>query len=213
MAGSPTRAARRGRSILRLRRQTSGPRSASPDTPQPSGRRKARPKNSSSPRRTPPTALAPGTQSELDHLVPLELGGANDAANLWPEAGPVPNPKDSVEGVLNSAVCDGRISLASAQRAIARDWRTAESALRLGAPAPSPAPAQPAHALACSASVSNSSPADYTTVDIDLQTAAGASVTTVAHYKTQITRRLPSPTGQGASWSPTTSAAPRPDSP
>jgi hypothetical protein len=132
----------------------------------------------------PAYGLAPGTQSELDHLVPLELGGANDAANLWPEAGPVPNPKDSVEGVLNSAVCDGRISLASAQRAIARDWETAESALRLGAPAPSPAPAQSAHALSCSASVSSRSPADYTTVDIDVQTAAAASVTTVAHYKT-----------------------------
>jgi hypothetical protein len=32
--------------------------------------------------------------------VPLELGGANEAANLWPEAGPVPNPKDSVERTL-----------------------------------------------------------------------------------------------------------------
>ena len=130
----------------------------------------------------PAYGLAAGTPGELDHLVPLELGGANDAANLWPEAGPVPNPKDSVEDTLHRAVCDGPVGLARAQRAIARDWETAESSLGLSAPAPSPAPA--VQALACSASVSSSSPADYTTVDIDVHTAAGASVTTVAHYKT-----------------------------
>lgn len=67
--------------------------------------------------------------SELDHLVPLELGGANDAANLWPETGSIPNPKDSVEDALNRAVCDGQVSLSRAQRAIARDWETAESRL------------------------------------------------------------------------------------
>ena len=75
--------------------------------------------------------MAAGTESELDHLVSLELGGANDAANLWPEAGSVPNPKDSVERALNRAVCDGRIPLSRAQRAIARNWETAESRLGL----------------------------------------------------------------------------------
>jgi hypothetical protein len=132
----------------------------------------------------PAYGLAAATPGELDHLVPLELGGANDAANLWPEAGPVPNPKDSVEDTLHRAVCDGQVGLARAQRAIARDWETAESRLGLSAPAPSPSPAPAVQALACSASVSSSSPADYTTVDIDVHTAAGASVTTVAHYKT-----------------------------
>jgi hypothetical protein len=39
---------------------------------------------------------------ELDHEVPLELGGANDARNLWVEAGSIPNPKDAVEGALSS---------------------------------------------------------------------------------------------------------------
>ena len=39
---------------------------------------------------------------ELDHLVPLELGGANDARNLWVEAGSIPNPKDAVEDALSS---------------------------------------------------------------------------------------------------------------
>ena len=67
--------------------------------------------------------------TELDHLVPLELGGSNDATNLWPEAPGSPNPKDGVESALNHAVCDGRVSLAAAQRAIASDWLTAEKNL------------------------------------------------------------------------------------
>lgn len=69
--------------------------------------------------------------SELDHLVPLELGGSNDITNLWPEVGRVPNPKDKVEGALNRAVCDGRARLAAAQNAIASDWMTAERRLGL----------------------------------------------------------------------------------
>jgi hypothetical protein len=70
-------------------------------------------------------------KTELDHLVSLELGGSNDAANLWPENPPTPNPKDKVENALHRAVCDGRVTLAAAQRAIARDWLTAESDLGL----------------------------------------------------------------------------------
>jgi hypothetical protein len=128
-----------------------------------------------------------GDQSELDHLVPLELGGDNDAANLWPEVGSVPNPKDEVEDALNQAVCDGRVSLARAQRAIANNWETAESRLGFSAVPPAPAPSNPARhsgSLPCAASVSNSSPADYSTVHIYVRTASAASVTTVAHYKT-----------------------------
>ena len=70
-------------------------------------------------------------RTELDHLVPLELGGSNDATNLWPQSPPVPNPKDSVENALNAAVCDGRVSLTAAQNAIASDWLTAERKLGL----------------------------------------------------------------------------------
>jgi hypothetical protein len=70
-----------------------------------------------------------GTVSELDHLVPLELGGANDAANLWPEVGKLPNPKDKVENDLHKAVCSGKVTLAAAQQAIASDWMTAEAKL------------------------------------------------------------------------------------
>src|SRR5579862_6455210 len=70
-------------------------------------------------------------RTELDHLVPLELGGSNDATNLWPEYPASPNPKDKVEDALNAAVCDGRVALAAAQKAIAADWLTAEHKLGL----------------------------------------------------------------------------------
>jgi hypothetical protein len=73
--------------------------------------------------------IAGGATSELDHLVSLELGGSNDITNLWPEVGPLPNPKDKVENALHRAVCDGQVSLVAAQRAIARNWRTAETRL------------------------------------------------------------------------------------
>jgi hypothetical protein len=69
---------------------------------------------------------------ELDHEIPLELGGANDARNLWVEAGSIPNPKDAVEDALNRAVCDGKVKLRDAQAAIAKNWLRAEAALGLG---------------------------------------------------------------------------------
>lgn len=63
---------------------------------------------------------------EYDHLVPLELGGANSTSNLWPEAGVIPNAKDKVENNLHAAVCAGRIGLHQAQEEIALDWTTAK---------------------------------------------------------------------------------------
>src|SRR5665811_2237514 len=74
---------------------------------------------------------------EYDHFVPLELGGAtNDPRNLWPEPGASPNPKDTVENELRQKVCDGRITLAQAQREIVTNW------VRLAQPS-SPAPSGP----------------------------------------------------------------------
>ncbi|MGI8334835.1 hypothetical protein ACRYCC_33195 [Actinomadura scrupuli] len=70
-------------------------------------------------------------KSELDHQVSLELGGDNDIANLWPEVGKIPNPKDAVENRLHRAVCAGTVTLAAAQRAIATDWIHAERDLGL----------------------------------------------------------------------------------
>ena len=65
---------------------------------------------------------------EVDHLVPLELGGGNDLSNLWPEAAnPRPgfHEKDGLENRLHDLVCAGRLGLGTAQRAIARDWLAA----------------------------------------------------------------------------------------
>jgi hypothetical protein len=69
-------------------------------------------------------------QTELDHLIPLELGGdPRDVRNLWPEprrsAGGRAEDKDTIENALHRDVCAGRISLAEAQRRIATDWTTA----------------------------------------------------------------------------------------
>jgi hypothetical protein len=62
---------------------------------------------------------------EADHLIPLELGGSNDIANLFPEAGD-PKPgfkeKDLVENYLHNEVCAGNIPLDIAQKEIAMDW-------------------------------------------------------------------------------------------
>jgi hypothetical protein len=82
----------------------------------------------------PDYGIPPGTPTELDHLVPLELGGSNDASNLWPEAPPTPNPKDSVEDALHKWVCSAPggpsgARLHEAQAAIAKDWLTAERVL------------------------------------------------------------------------------------
>lgn len=66
-----------------------------------------------------------GICCELDHLIPLELGGSNREQNLWPEPYNVlwnARAKDRLEGRLHKLVCDGSIDLATAQREIASDW-------------------------------------------------------------------------------------------
>jgi hypothetical protein len=78
---------------------------------------------------------APGSY-ELDHLIPLELGGDNTIANLWPEASPGYHAKDTIEDNLHDAVCAGAVSLRTAQQEIAHDWR------RTAVGAPSTAPAR-----------------------------------------------------------------------
>ena len=69
---------------------------------------------------------------ELDHLVPLALGGDNTAANLFPEAAE-PKPgfkeKDVVEVYLQEEVCAGKVDLAAAQKQIAADWTAIYSLL------------------------------------------------------------------------------------
>ena len=63
---------------------------------------------------------------EVDHLVPLELGGdPTDIRNIWPQPIVAAKQKDEVENELHDLVCSGRLPLRQAQTAIARDWKTA----------------------------------------------------------------------------------------
>ena len=67
----------------------------------------------------------PSGAYEVDHFIPLALGGSNDIANLFLEAAePTPgfHEKDIVEVYLQQEVCSGRAALGAAQRQIATDW-------------------------------------------------------------------------------------------
>src|SRR5437660_2135449 len=67
---------------------------------------------------------------ELDHLISLELGGADTVDNIWPQCGPDGavlserffKRKDAVENFLAKQVREGKMSLADAQKGIATDW-------------------------------------------------------------------------------------------
>jgi uncharacterized repeat protein (TIGR02543 family) len=62
---------------------------------------------------------------EMDQIVPVELGGSDNIANLYPEAAtPAPGykVKDKLERKLRSLVCSGHLSLRLAQRDLASNW-------------------------------------------------------------------------------------------
>ncbi len=89
---------------------------------------------------------------ELDHLIPLELGGDNTASNLWPEPYHGTNSadvKDHLENRLHALVCDQQVGLREAQQAFAGNWLTAAvkyDALPPTKPAPVRTEAVPVHA-------------------------------------------------------------------
>lgn len=65
----------------------------------------------------------PASDFELDDLVPIELGGASDAYNRWPQPIAEARIKDADENLMHDAVCAGRISLQDAQRYFLEgDW-------------------------------------------------------------------------------------------
>jgi hypothetical protein len=70
----------------------------------------------------------PHPQFEVDHLVPLCLGGADAERNLWPEPRRWIEPtwnterKDELEARLCELVCSRALDLREAQRMIAEDW-------------------------------------------------------------------------------------------
>jgi len=74
--------------------------------------------------------LPPGTHPdyEIDHLIPLCLGGSDDLSNLWPQPRRSIEPKwnaeakDRLERFMCDMVCGGHLGLATAQEAFAKDW-------------------------------------------------------------------------------------------
>ena len=138
---------------------------------------------------------------EEDHLIPLELGGSPaSVSNLWPQPYNVTDGariKDQVENKLHSLVCDGALSLTSAQQKIASNWFVAYETYVGGfsgtvTPPSTTATTSPPvqrSSLTCTASMSKSAPSDYSTDYVIVQTAGGASVSATAHYKTTDTTR------------------------
>lgn len=62
---------------------------------------------------------------EIDHLIPLSLGGNNEIINLWPKsAQPFPGfwEKNITGNYLREEICDGRVALSIAQEKIAENW-------------------------------------------------------------------------------------------
>lgn len=62
---------------------------------------------------------------EIDHYVPLSIGGSNDVSNLFPEKYNMTlgaRTKDKVENCFHRKVCDGSLDLSLAQHIMATNW-------------------------------------------------------------------------------------------
>jgi hypothetical protein len=73
----------------------------------------------------------PHPEYEIDHLIPLGIGGADDDANLWAEPRRSIEPtwsaerKDRLQWKLRDLVCSGALDVQVAQKAISEDWPAA----------------------------------------------------------------------------------------
>jgi len=65
-------------------------------------------------------------QFKIDHLIPLELGGADTLDNLWPQSLRVKpygaDRKELLTEVLLTKIARRQMTLAQAQEEIRRDW-------------------------------------------------------------------------------------------
>jgi hypothetical protein len=74
---------------------------------------------------------SPHSDYELDHLIPLGIGGSDADTNIWPEPRATIEPtwnaerKDQLEWALRALICGGALDVGTAQRAIADDWTEA----------------------------------------------------------------------------------------
>ena len=74
--------------------------------------------------------LLPGAHPdyEIDHLIPLCLGGSDDPSNLWAQPRRSIEPKwnaeakDRLERFICDMVCNRQLDLTNAQKAFVEDW-------------------------------------------------------------------------------------------
>lgn len=63
---------------------------------------------------------------EIDHLIPLCLGGGDERKNLWPQSYDNrpwgADRKNELEAAICRKACDGEAPIEEAQREIAMDW-------------------------------------------------------------------------------------------
>jgi hypothetical protein len=61
-------------------------------------------------------------KGEIDHLIPLEIGGLDALENLWWQPAPAYHTKDKVENAMHRLMCSGSMTAAQAQSCLKRDW-------------------------------------------------------------------------------------------